>query len=123
MIELAWAAGFYDGEGCTSVHRTNGNHNLRISIQQIDPRPLQRFLNAIEGGNLGGPYKSPSRKTSWSAQWHYYLTGVKALGALGKLWPYLSEPKQEQILYIANQMELATEQMTRCIIQAYKGYE
>lgn len=88
MIEIAWAAGFFDGEG--SVYAT-GKY-LVLAITQADRRPLERFRAAVSLGTVGGPYrleKSP---------YFTYRAGVyEVQPVIEKLWPLLSEPKREQI--------------------------
>jgi hypothetical protein len=88
MIELAWAAGFFDGEG--SVYFT-GKY-ITLAITQADRRPLDRFRAALDLGTVRGPYrleKSP---------YFVYTAGVYEIQpVIEKLWPLLSEPKREQI--------------------------
>lgn len=60
--ELAWAAGFFDGEGCFSYTAKAGF--ATVTIGQVDRRVLDRFQEAIGGvGKIYGPYttRSPSR--------------------------------------------------------------
>lgn len=88
--ELAWAAGLFDGEGCTYLH--DGQQNLRISIGQRDDFVLRRFALAVGDGRINGPYP---RKTG-GPLWFYRLTGHRAVEVLAKLWPFLSPIKQIQ---------------------------
>lgn len=88
--ELAWAAGFYDGEGCTSLRKyTNGTIVLECSLGQKDRRPLERFVRAVGFGKVNGPYG-----VAQAYQIHYIYG--QAYDLLDRLWPYLSEPKREQ---------------------------
>ena len=63
-IELAWAAGFFDGEGTTTLHRHKQNKlgYMRVSVMQFyDPECLYRFQKAVGGlGHVIGPYKRSS---------------------------------------------------------------
>lgn len=57
--ELAWAAGFFDGEGYTHSRgvRDRGNQPPLISVSQVDPRSLERLKFAVLGcGKVRGPY-------------------------------------------------------------------
>ena len=63
-LELAWAAGFFDGEGCTCIWKGNtGFNNRRVQVQihqssaDGTPEVLKRFLEAVEVGKIYGPYK------------------------------------------------------------------
>lgn len=87
--ELAWAAGFFDGEG--SVHFAGASNLCYVSVGQKDRRPLQRFRDAVDVGNINGPYSNA--RGSW---YHWSVGGRKAARVLKLLWPYLSEPKREK---------------------------
>src|SRR5258708_1520938 len=48
--QLAWAAGFYDGEGCVGCYRTGGRakpSSLNMSVTQKGSEPLERFQRAV----------------------------------------------------------------------------
>ena len=94
--ELAWAAGFYDGEGSTT---TNGRHVV-MAVGQVDPRPLLRLQDALGGcGHLNQTWPPNRRSRGWSPIWVWRLTRSEEIqAALNALWPYLSEPKREQAL-------------------------
>lgn len=61
--KLAWAAGFYDGEGTMCCKTINGKwSSLSISIHQTNKDTLERFQDAVSGlGKVTGPEKSASR--------------------------------------------------------------
>ena len=109
--ELAWAAGFFDGEGSTFLSRQKVVHYDRpgrpayranspsLSIAQVDRRPLDRWVAVIGVGTVRGPYK-PRTKNSRS----YYrveLRGrIRSHRALVQMWPYMSKPKKEQAHHV-----------------------
>lgn len=97
--ELAWAAGFFDGEGCTQLMHMKPRRNadyptIRVIVTQADRGLLERFQRAVGDGNIVGPITKnrPGRKPL------YRLTknGPAAAEILRVLWPWLSEPKREQ---------------------------
>jgi len=95
--ELAWAAGFFDGEGHISF--TPGKQ-IAFSVAQVDRRPLDRFLAAVGLGVVGGPYllgKNPRPVFFYRARKREVDTVIE------RLWPFLSEPKREQINYVRGQ--------------------
>lgn len=59
--ELAWAAGFFDGEGCVTSSEA-GSRRPMMFITQYDPRLLRRFRQAVGFGKVYGPYRSGSRR-------------------------------------------------------------
>ena len=105
--ELAWAAGFFDGEGSTSksTHQTvNGNtrYYAKIQLGQVDRRNLERFHKSIGGiGKIRGPVKTPTKpRYDWSAGGFEDVQAVIAL-----LWCWLSPAKRDQakgVLLLAN---------------------
>ena len=92
--EIAWAAGFFDGEGCTTIC----GRQVRIQVKQVDPRPLERFYAAI--GKVGTIRLEPRRGGSRPIYvWYAQRAGV-VFHVLDRLWPYLSEPKKEQAEFV-----------------------
>lgn len=94
--ELAWAAGFADGEayiGCTG-RKDRPNKRLVISIAQVQPDPLVRFVDLF-GGNIFGPYRSSH--ANGRPAYQYQLHGLESVqAAVAAMWPFLSEPKKLQ---------------------------
>jgi len=92
--ELAWVAGLFDGEGCTSLE---AHHKwIRATVSQNHPGVLRRFQKAIGGGgSLKGPY---IRKNSSKPYWSFAFGHYKSLEVLKLLWPYLSANKAIQAL-------------------------
>lgn len=104
--ELAWAAGFFDGEGSVCLHAgtrvRNGREyeycRARILVAQSghDGVPLlRRFAAAVGVANerIYGPYIRGSKKVSY--QLHIY-TQADVKRVMAALDPYLSAPKREQ---------------------------
>lgn len=93
-LELAWAAGFFDGEGSTSVEKNSAS--LKTTISQNDPEVLERFLKAVDvGSRIYGPYYyGPKKNPRWAVQ----ICGKSAIIAVAKLWPYLGSIKRNQAL-------------------------
>lgn len=97
--ELAWAAGFFDGEGCTTAHLGYGKERLqpRMRLSQMSkdevPETLLRFQKAVQLGKLYGPYRGTKNPFYvWAAT---RLADVESVVKL--LWPFLSSPKRQQI--------------------------
>ena len=108
-IELAWAAGFFDGEGTTGTEcyvpglgRGAPRLRLALSAPQVDPRPLQRLSAALGVGSLSlRPARGNARPI-----WRWRCNGGAAERALSALWPYLSEPKREQAMRAVERITL-----------------
>jgi hypothetical protein len=97
--ELAWAAGFFDGEGCFSWTR----HWGCAVIHQTTLGPLERFQRAVGGiGKIYGPY-APRHKDQWKRkpQWVFRAHRreyVQAIAAL--LWFKLGDVKRAQAIRV-----------------------
>ena len=95
---LAWAAGFFDGEGCIGCYyRTNGKTQkryrlLHISVGQKDREVLDRFKAIFGFGRIvqtqknNGPF------------YHFAVDSFeKSQAIVAMLFPFLGTIKQQQI--------------------------
>jgi hypothetical protein len=97
--ELAWAAGFFDGEGsvgCMTRQRGAARYLcIQAQIAQVDRRVLDRFKRAVSAGKVNGPYarKSPKHKAiyRWGTSQFKEVEDIFAL-----LDPHLSPVKRKQ---------------------------
>ena len=106
-IELAWAAGFFDGEGWVGffVHQPRNHKPIRdiqVSVNQAGdekepPFVLVKLQLIIPEFNLLGPYrKKPNEQHQWRCQAH----GLKrTMIIFEKLQPNLCPVKVEQFEY------------------------
>ncbi len=103
--ELARAAGFFNGEGCTYcsiLNRPSGGAHLNLtigqSITELDesiPEDLIHFRRTFGFGHLNGP--NPQGKDKPNFQ--YRLSGFEATQAvIAMMWPWLSWTKQLQYM-------------------------
>ena len=99
--ELAWAGGFFDGEGstCLDKHRTHADFYVPVlyvpqsSSEGVAPE-LVRLQKAIGFGTISGIRKS---KPPWKPyrRWRVF-TIEKVFRALHMLWPFIGAVKREQ---------------------------
>lgn len=92
-LDLAWAAGFFDGEGTTSNLKAKRDKYsyLRCSISQKNPELLEKFLAIFKVGKI---YKSKTRNIY---SWNCY-TYEESILVLNQMWPYLGEQKKLQAI-------------------------
>lgn len=100
--DLAWAAGFFDGEGCTMA-----KHGTRKSVQAgrfvystilIEVAQKERFLldklcSILKTGKVYGPYNNGA------GHYHYkYIVSKyeRVNSVIELLWPYLGPYKRTQ---------------------------
>lgn len=90
--ELAWAAGFYDGEGYVGISR---GRQIGVNITQVHPAVLERLRDAVKLGKLYGPYTR--KKVTYSPCWYYQIYGFERVQYFFcLLWPWLSPEKKIQ---------------------------
>jgi len=103
-LQLAWAAGLFDGEGCTSAgidRRRPNSLRIQASVGQsshsadLIPSVLVRFHEAVGGmGAIGAPYLD-ERSGTFAYQWRAgSFEEVQAVIAL--LWRNLGTVKRAQ---------------------------
>lgn len=90
-LQYAWAAGFFDGEGCVHLQcdKTRRYFCLRVVIAQLDKRPLEKFC-AMFGlmENIGVVFRT--RRGVRHPYWRLTISGRTASEVLKKMLPYLS---------------------------------
>jgi hypothetical protein len=121
--ERAWAAGFFDGEGCLYLTRPQASSNWRgvslylpqASRDQI-PDTLLRFHRAIGGvGTITGPH--PPR-SPWSRlpQYHWQTSGRHSASAvLRVLWPFLASVSRQRVIEAAPHLDAGVTEGTAVI--------
>lgn len=95
-LNLAWAAGFFDGEGWANAQSGRGRRTSQphARINQAGaygvPEVLIRFTDAVRVGRIGGPYRKRGRKDLY---WWIASSRPDVLAAFELLGPWLSEQK------------------------------
>jgi len=90
QTEIAWAAGFFDGEGCTTIRKLKNNRvGIALTVTQKHPELLYRFQKAVGQGEVYGPYANGVCQ-------FVVQTEESVHNVLDALWPYLGERKRRQ---------------------------
>jgi hypothetical protein len=115
-VDLAWAAGFVDGEGCISVveqlkPNQRSTHRVRFQVAQNN-LPVLEHLNAVLGG-MGRIYSMRRTAAHNRQMYMLLLDGWKAVAVVAKLAPYLVRKKQEA--------EVLLEGLSECWFGIYSG--
>lgn len=90
--EIAWAAGFFDGEGCTYKNnkRPAGSFQPAIGVGQMDREVLERLQRAL--GGLGRIVRHGN-----PGMWALRITNIRDCWLAHKaMWPFLSSIKRQQ---------------------------
>lgn len=86
-VDVAWAAGFLEGEGNFAVP-TKGGPSANAHATQKDREPLERLL-ALFGGTI----TKHGQRDIW--KWNVY--GKNAVALLEAISPYMSTRRRERI--------------------------
>lgn len=101
MNELAWAAGFFDGEGYIGIAHQHWEGRCRLQahahVSQTDRRPLNRFKRAVGFGKIRERPDIQKKHPNWRRQWRWDISSIAEVKKLVQLLrPFLSAPKREQ---------------------------
>lgn len=112
-IEAAYAAGFFDGEGCIFIQKPNRGRlvpTLWIAATQVATEPLM-WLQVRWGGSVRAR-RVRNRPTSWRPVSEWYVHGKNAQKFLSDILPFLTVKRE--------QAELALEFQSIPIREGYK---
>lgn len=93
--ELAWAAGFFDGEGCVRASASSGKkraYTARCSISNTDPRPVNKFHELFGGVVSVRESKILGQRRSFE----WVIQGTELDDFINQILPY-SITKREQL--------------------------
>lgn len=95
-VDAAWAAGFFDGEGCIRCERrkSNGAFYMSITATQAVLEPLQKLIDMFGGDLQYQKREGKEHIISWRAH------GGTAESALRSMLPYLTVKRTQAELAI-----------------------
>lgn len=92
---LAWAAGFFDGEGCMSISfSTKARNTPRTNIGQKEPELLERFRDST--GIPASSLKLVVNGRKFPCWYLNYYGFEKSQALIAQLWPWLGPYKRSQ---------------------------
>lgn len=98
---LAWAAGFFDGEGCVLVEMSKEKEcrhgyrtSLHTTVTQTSVPCLQLFLERFGGSIVTTENKTPSGRR-WAVQYRWSVRNEKALQFLQAIEPFVVVKKEQ----------------------------
>lgn len=102
--QLAWAAGFFDGEAnfITCKHNKDRTKRFIIQVGQKHPEVLERLQTIFPKSKISGPYihrgKYRFPKKSYPTYYRWAVNDFEyAQFVVGCVWPWLDIIKQKQI--------------------------
>lgn len=109
--QLAWAAGFMDGDGFITIQNRKTKHGdkiytgtyLRVGACQANQLPLEKLQNLF-GGSIRPKNSGPNpHGYNRKPQWIWTLSTSEAKNALEQMLPYFVHKKEVALLAIAFQ--------------------
>lgn len=96
-IDLAWAAGLFEGEGSIAAHQKNA---ISLAVAMTDKDVLDKFAKIINYGRVYGPYKyNQKAKKNNKAYYRWMIADKVGVLAVWKLLePMLGLRRHEQWL-------------------------
>lgn len=94
-VEIAWAAGLFEGEGSLSVMaKKGGRPAIQLSITSTDHDVLERFTVVVNAGKVYGPYRA---KDKCKPQYQWRAHGWDLLQRLHDDWArFLGKRRRER---------------------------
>ncbi len=91
-VELAWAAGFIDGEGCIGIwkRKDRPSYRFHIQVENTDFRPLNKLCSMF-----GGSVWTSKRVKKFKTLYGWKIEGQKAAQVLNLVFPYLIVKKEQ----------------------------
>lgn len=103
---LAWAAGFFEGEGCITT-ASKGKY-ARLSISGVDKEPLDEFASIVGAGKVYGPYGPYQSAGQRSPIYQWAVQGGTAWRVLNKIFPMLSAKRVAQASEVFGKEQVET---------------
>lgn len=92
--DVAWAAGFLEGEGSFMSWRGKP----RIKVSQVNREPLEQLQTLFDGPICldGGPARKKANPRR-QEMWYWSLSGPRAEAVMRAVYPYMSQKRRDQI--------------------------
>lgn len=87
--ELAWCAGFFDGEGWIGINSVPSGKYLRMAVASTNEAMIKRFTAAVNCGRMSGPFND--KRPANNPVWYWRASSDEALEVTELLAPWLSE--------------------------------
>lgn len=96
-VDIAWAAGLFEGEGCIS-HSRHGTPT--VSLCMTDEDVVKRFAKVVGFGSLRGP-EYPSGNLGQRSRFWWHGNGYQqAQATIALFWGWLGERRRQKAVEI-----------------------
>jgi len=98
MSAIAWAGGYFEGEGCITQLRTG---HMAMVVSTTDEDGVRRFCRAVGTGSVRGPLSQARRGKQYKDLWTWRVTTQhQVLDVVALLWPFLGERRRARALEV-----------------------
>jgi len=97
-LELAWAAGLIEGEGCFTLH---SKHHPYFLLDMTDKDVVEKLHSIFPFCILRGPYTHAKRPTM-KPRWRLDGFGPSAIKVMKAVLPYMCSRRTEKINQLIN---------------------
>lgn len=97
-VEVGWAAGIFEGEGCITMHDVSRGKmgSWQVFVTMTDRDVIER-LALVLGGSAQGPYKPPHYKDHYKPFWRWQVQDRRKINdVLTLLYPHLGHRRREK---------------------------
>ena len=93
--ELAYLAGYFDGEGCIFISKRGSRV---VGIKSCYPKVVQRFHYLYGGRCDKGLQKS--HQLQWRHFFYFRICGEQAVAVIRSIYPFMREKKEQARLFL-----------------------
>jgi len=91
QVDLAWVAGYLEGEGCFSVDKRLSRY-VRVQVTSADLDVLERFMSIVKIGYIH------EKRTGGRRYWCWACTRRRdAVALMEAVYPFLGQRRQKRI--------------------------
>jgi len=91
-LEIAWAAGIIEGEGCVTLH----SEHPYLTVDMTDRDVIEKLVIIFPTATFRGPYFHKS-KPQHKPRFRFDAFGTKALPILREIYPYMLSRRKARI--------------------------
>jgi len=102
-IEIAWAAGLFEGEGCISKDR----NSRKLILEMTDKDVMEDFVRIVDYGNLHGPHtcqRNDGFKRKPTYRWQV-CKRIEVIRILNLFMPFFGKRRTEKAMEVFNHYE------------------
>ena len=100
QFELGYVVGLLEGEGCFSLRQSGPANKYRrkyasVEVQSADRDVLERLLEYLGVGTIGGPYKT--REKHHAPMYSWRVSTDVAIAVMKLVLPHMSARRRDRI--------------------------